>query len=97
MFLRTEVLKCTGLFDERYFLYLEDIDLTRRIQQVARNVFYPKVSIIHEHRQGSYNSLRLLFVHISSAIRYFRKWGWRNDTERKIINERTIAEAAENN
>ncbi|MDR1544066.1 MAG: glycosyltransferase [Prevotellaceae bacterium] len=93
MFLRTEILKKTGLFDERYFLYLEDIDLTRRIQQVSRTIFYPKVSIIHEHRQGSYNSLRLLVVHIYSAIKYFNKWGWFSDKERDRINKKTIEES----
>lgn len=90
MFLRTEILKKAGLFDPRYFLYLEDIDLTRRIQQVSHTIFYPKVSLIHEHQQGSYNSLRLLIVHIVSAFQYFNKWGWFADNERKIINEKTI-------
>jgi len=93
MMLRTKVLKNVGLFDERYFLYLEDIDLTRRIQHNFSTIFYPKVSIMHEHRQGSYSSLRLLLVHIFSAIRYFNKWGWFSDKERKAINERTISEA----
>jgi len=94
MMLRTDILKKIGLFDERYFLYLEDIDLTRRIQHTSRTIFYPKVSIMHEHRQGSYSSFRLLIVHIISAIRYFNKWGWWfKDKERKAINERTISEA----
>jgi glycosyltransferase involved in cell wall biosynthesis/GT2 family glycosyltransferase len=90
MLLRTKVLRSVGLFDERYFLYLEDVDLTRRILKRAKTIFYPKVSIIHEHRQGSYNNIRLLFVHIFSAIKYFNKWGWFSDKERKKINEQTI-------
>jgi glycosyltransferase involved in cell wall biosynthesis/GT2 family glycosyltransferase len=92
MFLRVSVLEKAGLFDKRYFLYLEDVDLTRRIRQIARTVFYPKVSIMHEHRQGSYNSFRLLIIHIISAIRYFNKWGWFKDNERKKINLQTISE-----
>jgi GT2 family glycosyltransferase len=90
MLLRVNVLRSIGLFDDRYFLYLEDVDLTRRILTKARTIFYHQVSIIHEHRQGSYNSIRLLFVHIFSAIKYFNKWGWLFDKDRKKINEQTI-------
>ena len=90
MFFKAEVLEKSGLFDSRYFLYLEDVDLTRRIGKEARTVFYPKVSIIHEHRRGSYNNARLLLRHISSAFKYFDKWGWFSDRERNIINEQTL-------
>ena len=54
MFLRTEAIKQVGLFDERFFMYPEDIDLTRRIHQKFRTVFYPEVSVIHCHAQESY-------------------------------------------
>ncbi|MDR3326770.1 MAG: glycosyltransferase [Prevotellaceae bacterium] len=90
MFLRTNILSEVGLFDERYFLYLEDVDLTRRILKQAKTIFYPQVSIIHEHRQGSYSSMKLLLVHIVSAIRYFNKWGWINDSERNWINKQIL-------
>lgn len=90
MFIRTEALRRVGLFDPRYFLYMEDVDLTRRIRKCYRTVFYPKVSIVHVHEQGSYKNNRLLMVHITSAIRYFNKWGWRCDTERDRINAETL-------
>lgn len=93
MLLRTDTLRVTGLFDPRYFLYLEDIDLTRRMHNVSRTVFYPDASIIHEHHQGSYKNNHLLGVHIINAIRYFNKWGWFTDKERKIINNKTLTEA----
>ncbi len=90
MFLRTEALKEVGLFDERFFMYPEDIDLTRRIHKKYRTVFYPEVSIIHHHAQSSYLNLRMLWIHISNMIKYFNKWGWIFDNERRKINREIL-------
>ena len=90
MFIRTEVLKKVGLFDERFFMYLEDTDLSRRIHRVAKTIYYPYVHIYHEHQKGSYKNLKLLKIHIESAIKYFNKWGWFNDPERETINKKTL-------
>jgi GT2 family glycosyltransferase len=90
MFLRTSVLEEIGLFDEHFFLYPEDIDLTRRIHQKYTTVFYPDVSIIHHHAQRSYLNYRMLWIHTTNMIKYFNKWGWFFDKERKYINKKTI-------
>lgn len=88
MTIRTEVLEKSGLFDERFFLYLEDVDLTRRISKWGKTIFYPKVHIVHKHNRGSYNSFKLLMRHITSAYKYFRKWGFFSDKEREVINRK---------
>lgn len=90
MLLRTTVLKDVGLFDERYFLYFEDVDLIRRIHAKYKTVFYPYVSISHDHGRGSYKSLKLLWIHIVNMSRYFNKWGWLFDKERKAVNTRCL-------
>lgn len=86
MFLRTKTLQQTGLFDERFFMYPEDIDLTRRIHAVSRTVFYPYVQVVHDHAQQSYKSARMLWVHMTNMARYFNKWGWLYDKERVKVN-----------
>jgi GT2 family glycosyltransferase len=86
MFLRTNVLVKSGLFDSRFFMYLEDIDLTRRIHQYARTVYYPNAVACHGYAKGSYKSFKLFYFHTRSAVKYFNKWGWLFDTERKRIN-----------
>jgi GT2 family glycosyltransferase len=86
MFLRTSVLRQTGLFDPRFFLYMEDVDLCRRVGSVARTVFYPFVSVTHEYAKGSYHNRKLLRHHLISAVRYFDKWGWLFDEERQELN-----------
>ena len=88
MTIRTEVLEKSGLFDERFFLYLEDVDLTRRISKWGKTIFYPKVHITHKHSRGSYSSFKLLMRHITSAYKYFRKWGFFSDKEREVINRK---------
>lgn len=88
MFVRSSVLKQVGLFDERYFMYMEDFDLCRRIGSRARTVYYPQVSITHEYAKGSYVNPRLLGHHILSSFRYFKKWGWYFDKEKENLNRR---------
>ena len=87
MLLRSKALQEVGLFDERFFMYFEDLDLTRRINKRYRTIYYPRTSIIHRHEKGSYKSVWLLFCGIQSAIRYFNKWGWVWDRERFRINK----------
>jgi GT2 family glycosyltransferase len=86
MFLRTEALAHLGTFDERYFMYMEDTDLCRRINTYYQTIYYPVVSIVHGYSKASYKSMRLLRHHLTSSIRYFNKWGWFADKHRDMIN-----------
>ena len=54
MFLRIDTLKETGLFDERFFMYGEDIDLCRRIHRKYKTMYYPQAIITHVHEAASY-------------------------------------------
>ena len=92
MFLRTEALKKVGLFDENIFMYLEDIDLNRRIFSKYKTIYYPDATVIHEHQKESYKNKKLLKVHIQSAIYYFNKYGWFFDKERTNINRNVLRE-----
>ncbi len=87
---RTSVLSLSGLFDERFFMYFEDVDLTRRIGAVARTVYYPHVKIVHEYAKGSYRNAVLMRHHLESAVRYFNKWGWFSDADRSTINNAAL-------
>lgn len=91
MFMRNEALKKTGGFDKRFFMYMEDVDLTRRMHKIAETIFYPYTSIIHGYEKESYSNPVLLKHHIYSAIKYFNKWGWLIDKQRTAINNKTLA------
>jgi hypothetical protein len=48
------------------------------------------VSIVHHHARSSYLNLRMLWIHTYNMIKYFNKWGWIFDREKKIINKKTL-------
>jgi GT2 family glycosyltransferase len=93
MLMRVATVLRAGLFDERFFLYFEDVDLSRRVGRIARTVFVPHVTIVHDYARGSYRNWRLLWHHLVSAARYFNKWGWLRDEERDRINARALRAA----
>lgn len=77
MLFRREVFEQIGGFDERFFLHLEDADITRRARQIARTVFNPDAEITHLWQRGSHHSVKQTFITLYSAYLYFSKWGWR--------------------
>jgi len=92
MFLRTGALKNVGLFDENIFMYMEDVDLNRRIHNTYKTLYYPDVEIYHEYERGSHKNFKLLRISIESSVKYFNKWGWIFDSERKKINNTLLNE-----
>ena len=90
MMFRTDALRETGIFDERFFMYPEDIDISRRIHENRPTMFWPKVTVIHAHAAASRKSLRMLCIHIVNMIRYFNKWGWWRDPLRRRFNRRLL-------
>lgn len=93
MFTRRSVIESIGGFDERFFLYMEDTDLCRRAGNSSRLMFWPWVTVVHGHAQGSYKNIVLLRLHIRSLIAYFNKWGWFCDPVRASRNHIGLEEA----
>jgi GT2 family glycosyltransferase len=90
LFAKTSHLQKIGGFDERFFMYMEDVDISRRSLKFNKNVFYPYVSIQHVYARDAYKSVEINTIFIISAIRYFNKWGWFFDKERDQINKETL-------
>jgi len=72
-------------FDERFFMYFEDIDVCRRAWRFKKKVVYhPQAIVIHDHARSSAKNPwyiapftdKLTQEHIKSWIKYF--WKWRN-------------------
>ncbi|MCB0526525.1 MAG: glycosyltransferase, partial [Saprospiraceae bacterium] len=66
MFMRHEALNKSGLLDEAFFMYGEDIDLSYRITQAGyKNYYFPETSIIHykgeSTKKGSLNYVRTFY------------------------------------
>lgn len=77
MVIRRQAFVRAGGFDPRYFLYLEDADMTRTMRRMGRCVHAPVMQITHAWGRGNYRSLWLTLVNIHSSWLYFCKWGWR--------------------
>lgn len=60
-----------GGFDERYFMYLEDTDICRRLGLAGwRVLLQPSSKVIHDAQRSSRRSLQHLSWHLASAIRF---------------------------
>lgn len=71
MVFRVGVFKASGGFDERYFLYYEDVDLCMRLRHAGYEVvLLPQISAIHDARRQSHRNLRYLVIHGSSLLRF---------------------------
>lgn len=67
-----DVFEQLGGFDERYFLYYEDVDICMRLRLMGKQArLCSEVSAIHQARRSSHRNLRYLYWHISSVVRYF--------------------------
>jgi GT2 family glycosyltransferase len=84
-----ELVKRIGFYDDKYFLYFEDWDFSRRVHLKYKTIYFPKVSIFHAYQSNANKKLNHFLYFFRSAIRYFNKWGWFFDTQRSIININT--------
>lgn len=77
MFLRGSVLASVSGFDERYFMYFEDFDLTLRSASQGKTVRHAGVVINHYGGNAANKGLMHQYWFIRSAWLFFSKWGWR--------------------
>ncbi|TSC51868.1 MAG: family 2 glycosyl transferase, partial [Parcubacteria group bacterium LiPW_72] len=73
LFIRRSVLEKIGLFDENYFMYLEDIDFCKRAWEAGFQViFWGEDEIIHHHHGSSRGSLAP-WLYLRNSLLYFWK------------------------
>lgn len=74
MFFRTSVFREVNGFDERYFMYFEDCDITREINRHGKVLFFPDAIVYHVWARDSKRNFKLKRIHIESMIRFYLKW-----------------------
>ncbi len=62
-------------FDPRYFMYCEDADLSNRVRQSGKIIFYPQVYAVHKWKRDNTKSLGGILRFMNSLMKYFAKWG----------------------
>lgn len=71
MVMRRTTYQQIGGFDDRFFMYFEDVDLCRRLRKAKLNVVLaPQVRVIHDAQRASRRHLKHFVWHVSSAARY---------------------------
>lgn len=72
MFRRESYQAVHGFDYQRFFMYMEDVDICRRLKEKDwRVVLQPAVSVIHDARRASRRSFKHMCWHLTSAFRYF--------------------------
>lgn len=88
MMINRDNMEKVGLFDERFFMYFEDVDWCRRFWQAGyKVVYFPQAKMAHYYHRSSKKLgvvLDLFFnkyarIHITSALKYF--WKYRNEKD----------------
>jgi N-acetylglucosaminyl-diphospho-decaprenol L-rhamnosyltransferase len=87
MFIRSELFRQIGGFDERFFMYLEDIDFCRRLAEKEIDVWYlPDVKVSHVLGASSNSAaLKASFHHHCSMYKYFTKHFPRNKIKNLLL------------
>ncbi|WP_246598937.1 glycosyltransferase [Methylogaea oryzae] len=61
-----------GGFDERYFLYYEDVDICARLRAAGRRVVLVRdIRVIHNAQRASHRNVKYLRWHLTSMLRFF--------------------------
>ena len=98
LFMDAALFKTLGGFDDRFWMYFEDIDLCRRSWEAYRPVYYhPEIVLSHAYGKGSdvagryvWNLLtnRVFRAHVLSWMRYTVKWHpWRRRAKATAFSE----------
>lgn len=85
--IRTEIFEKIGGFDPKYFMYVEDADITQKALQCGRAVYLPQFTVIHAWHRAAHKQLRQFFWQMRSMFRYFRKWGFRLGKPAKTLSQ----------
>ncbi|MCK8141455.1 glycosyltransferase family 2 protein [Flavobacterium sp. I-SCBP12n] len=90
--LNLDAIKEVGMYDDIFFMYFEDWDLSRRMHAKYKTIYFPRVSVYHGYESGANKSSKLFKIFINSAITYFNKWGWFFDSNRVKVNKKALAQ-----
>ena len=66
----TAVFKAVGGFDEDYFMYVEDADLTQKMRTRGKAYLVPQYTAIHAWHRAAHRSLKPFLWQLRSLLRY---------------------------
>ncbi len=75
--MRTDVFKKINGFDTRYFMYVEDADITREAQKHGKVMYVPITHVIHAWHRDTKKKLKNFTMQLHSMFKYWQKWGFK--------------------
>jgi GT2 family glycosyltransferase len=87
LLLNVKLISFEALFDERYFLYFEDYDLSRRLTLKYKTIINNQTFVVHDYQSMANKKFHLFFIFLKSYLIFFNKWGWFNSKDLKKINK----------
>lgn len=76
MLVRADAISAIQGFDERFFLYFEDFDLSLRMHSVGELVYVPSMQIVHYGGNTAKKGLRHIALFAQSAWKFYQRHGW---------------------
>lgn len=89
---RMSAIDIIGGYDDKFFMYFEDWDLSRRMSRKFKTIYNPTVQVFHGYESGANKSRKLFKIFVKSAFHFFNKWGWFWDKDRVQINRKTLSQ-----
>lgn len=76
MLIRRPAFDAVGGFDDRFFMYFEDYDLSVRLRELGRVCYEPAVRVAHFGGDAASKGMKHSWMFASSAFRFFQRHGW---------------------
>ena len=83
MAFKSDIFGVVGGFDERYFMYCEDIDICLRLQLAGYVMVEADIAVVHNPQRRTLRNVKHLLWHVSSLLRL-----WRSKTYWKYVNRK---------
>ena len=77
MWVRRDVFDQVGGFDEEFFLYFEDYDLSLKMAQHGSVLEHGELRVVHHGGEAARKGWRHMRWFVGGAARFFNRWGWK--------------------
>jgi N-acetylglucosaminyl-diphospho-decaprenol L-rhamnosyltransferase len=84
---KTSVFRSIGGFDERYFMYCEDVDICLRLQLAGYQLAKADATVIHHTQRRTLKNLQHLAWHVRSLLRLWNSTPYKQYKQRFIDNK----------
>ncbi len=71
MCFKSEIFDKLKGFSDKFFMYYEDLDISKRCNRISQNIVFTDLSLYHKWRRESSKDFKLFIIHLKSFFRYY--------------------------